>query len=1428
MDTPGPSRRPSLFRPITMTLSPCSAFPRLRPDLARCAAFLLSLTGLSAQEIVPASSVRISATDTITRPADDPLVLGWNVAWQKFQINFWDSNSQTADANVRAFLTDQLPGALYRYPGGTVSSYFDWRETVGPVSDRSVQYTDNQGYVFPYFGVDEFLRLVEEIGGQPLLGVPLHVDDHPSQLLTPEQIPEWAQRAADLVEYCNAPNDGSNPGGGTDWAAVRAANGHPAPYDVRHWELDNETDHGANSIGAVTYADRCAQLIAAMRAIDPDISIMAHARTSLEERDNWRNWHETVITRLAGQVDMIAAHPYYDGIQVPVKLNSLTTIRADALALAPAFPPTVAVTEHATWTTIDNSNFNARNSSIVGAIGTSDFIMGAAQREGVSLATMHLLDGSGWWLAYSQPAGVWEPRPVSRSLSLIHAILHSHEILDTTVRTPNTSGYNGGYDVRGVVTRQPGTSQYAVGFVNRAGGAHPAEIAIDGLGESPLELTFSYLTDPAENLGSNANLDLQTTTLTVTPVRTGNTGAFIVTLPAKSVGTLTFDAGNLPPAVALTSPASGSTFVLGESVSLSATATDPDGVALVEFYRDGTDFLADDSVAPYTATWLPGFAGTFDLTAVAHDGGDPVASAASAPASITVAPNLVPTIVTTALPDPVFNADYQRTLEATPGNGALTFSLRAGTLPTGLTLSGDGIISGQATRLGKRHIVVAVADADGNTGSTDEDLQALSLHVRLFQWGDPPPPEGVEGTVLRVNAGSHLSHVDNAGAIWLADQGFSGGHTVHRPPFNIAGTEDDPLYRTEHYGMTAFSAPVENGRYYLSLLFAENDRRYDRTGDRVFSVSAEDTAPAALQNIDIAAAVGFRTALVKTVEVEVLDGQLDLAFTATAGPTLVNGIALLPIPNSIPAILTTDLPGAGVDLAFTAALTAEGGDGTLVWTLESGALPAGLTLAADGTLSGAPTEAGAFPITVRVADSDHRTGEADEDVVGLVLKVRPTTLRIEAGSPGAYTDTAGRVWSPDSGFFGANSGTVDRGAIPIAYTEDDKIYQTEHYGLDGFSAQVADGDYMLNLHFAETFSNVNSVGSRVFSVGVEDSSPARLQNIDLFAAVGRDAAHIISVPVTITDHALDLTFAASARSPLVNGLELVRYVDTVPNVTTTTLPGAVATVSYFHRLAVSDANGAAFWSVDSGSLPDGLTLAPNGVIAGTPTSSGSSTFTVRVADSDAAEGSGDESTAALTLVVSSAPTSLTFTSTGDEDGWVLEVDEFSDIGDGFSVGNFSNNAAIRVGDDASRKQFKGFVSFDTSGLPDNAVLVSATLRLTRGTISFNVNAFGTLYADVATGGFNGDPALEAADFEAPATAPQSVAMSFPASNGAVSAGELEAAGVTALNKIGKTQFRLRFLVDDNNNTLANYLGFWSGGATNAAHRPALEVTYYLP
>src|SRR5690606_25966637 len=75
-----------------------------------------------------------------------------------------------------------------------------------------------------------------------------------------------------------------------------------------------------------------------------------------------------------------------------------------------------------------------------------------------------------------------------------------------------------------------------------------------------------------------------------------------------------------------------------------------------------------------------------------------------------------------------------------------------------------------------------------------------------------------------------------------------------------------------------------------------------------------------------------------------------------------------PLPSPL-AITTTTLEDAREGVPFSASLDATGGtaDG-YAWSVSAGALPLGLSLAANGTLSGTPQESGDFDFTVQVED----------------------------------------------------------------------------------------------------------------------------------------------------------------------------------------------------------------------------------------------------------------------------------------------------------------------------------------------------------------------------------------------------------------------------------------------------------------------------
>ena len=188
--------------------------------------------------------------------------------------------------------------------------------------------------------------------------------------------------------------------------------------------------------------------------------------------------------------------------------------------------------------------------------------------------------------------------------------------------------------------------------------------------------------------------------------------------------------------------------------------------------------------------------------------------------------------------------------------------------------------------------------------------------------------------------------------------------------------------------------------------------------------------------------------------------------------------------------------------------------------------------------------------------------------------------------------------------------------------------------------------------------------------------------------------------------------------------------------------------------------------------------------------------------------------------------SITFTSIGSEDGWVRESGENTNFGSS-SNSTGTGTSALRPGDNRRDRQYKAILSFDTSALPDGATIVSATLRLQRGTV-VGTNPFqthGSLRADISTGGFGGSTALAPVDFQAPATATQVATLSNAPSNLDWSEGALNAAGLQAIHLQGRTQLRIEFDLDDNDDNGNDYIGYYSGDNSDSSRHPQLVVVY---
>jgi hypothetical protein len=315
-------------------------------------------------------------------------------------------------------------------------------------------------------------------------------------------------------------------------------------------------------------------------------------------------------------------------------------------------------------------------------------------------------------------------------------------------------------------------------------------------------------------------------------------------------------------------------------------------------------------------------------------------------------------------------------------------------------------------------------------------------------------------------------------------------------------------------------------------------------------------------------------------------------------------------------------------------LVVTGGTGPFTWS-ATGNLPAGLTLTpAPGLLSGTPTIAGAFPVTIRVQDS---TGQNASQAVILAVVASPAL---------SFTPPAGEVGAPY-----AAQPVLTGGTGPVSYT---------------------------------------------ISAG---TLPARLTiNTATGAITGTPTA---AASATVTIRVVD-GFGQSATSA---GTIVVAA---APNLALPAPPSGQVGQPYSNQLTVTGGTGPFIWSIPTGTLPAGLSLAAaTGLLSGTPTAGGTATVIVQVTDAF-----GQSATQGITVVIRAASTvsldtSVTSTTPGGSVALTATVGPSAPTGtvtfsDTITSGPLSGSTAILgtapVGPDGTARMTTTLTAFGAHGI----------------------------------------------------------------------------------------------------------------------------------
>ena len=192
--------------------------------------------------------------------------------------------------DLLAAVTDLHP-PIIRWPGGGFVNGYNWKNGIGPQSKRLDKGRRIWDELDPSsFGIDEFITLCRKVGAQPLICV---------NITTSPALPNPVQDACDFIEYCN--------GSATSkWGAIRAANGHPEPYNVKQWEIGNE----AWNLGASNYVKIVREFAPAMKKMDPSIQLSACGSGGVNPEGRGQAWNAQVLDACSDCFDFLSIHIY--------------------------------------------------------------------------------------------------------------------------------------------------------------------------------------------------------------------------------------------------------------------------------------------------------------------------------------------------------------------------------------------------------------------------------------------------------------------------------------------------------------------------------------------------------------------------------------------------------------------------------------------------------------------------------------------------------------------------------------------------------------------------------------------------------------------------------------------------------------------------------------------------------------------------------------------------------------------------------------------------------------------------------------------------------------------------------------------------------------------------------------------------------------
>jgi uncharacterized protein (TIGR03790 family) len=505
---------------------------------------------------------------------------------------------------------------------------------------------------------------------------------------------------------------------------------------------------------------------------------------------------------------------------------------------------------------------------------------------------------------------------------------------------------------------------------------------------------------------------------------------------------------------------------------------------------------------------------------------------------------------------------YTQTFYATGGAPPYSWTIISGTLPSGLTLSPAGLLSGIPTGSGPSAFTVQVADnANANVSqSFSVTINGLAMptiittsplpdgivntpynNLTFFAAGGTPPyiwttPESyaLPPTGMTLSSSGVLSGTPTAtGTTSIIVQAEDSANNIINSSFSLTIDPAILTITTTSLGTSYFGGP---GSGWIGYAFSETLTAAGGTPPYSWSL-VQGTLPPGLT----LSAGGLFGGI--PVAAGTYTFTIQVADSANATASLQYSLSIYPAGFALTTV--SPLPAGTEGAQYSQTITTTGGTSPYTWSISQGSLPAGLTLNSGlGVVSGTPTVYGTFFFEAQVADSESNPVTLSRVYV---LTINPAALMITSASV-------------SNGMFGT----------PYLYV------LTALGGAPPYSWTVSAGTLPPGLSLSNQ--------------GILSGTPSALGQSN-FTVQGTDSANATAPQ----------TFALTVNTPL--------------QITSLSLPNGVIGSPYSQTLAAIGGAGNYTWTISSGALPANFALSDAGALMGVPSAPGKSNFIVQVADS---------------------------------------------------------------------------------------------------------------------------------------------------------------------------------------------------------------------